>query len=155
MHLSFGKGEYLTDLDKNHALIQLAESTRTDFGKVDFGIQSAPQKVFSSIWELESRVNSGGFDAYLRDTDSEVIAHASVALREIGALHCCAIVERALKVLGSLPSTRHGRDDALDALAADDAFEVLDQEFFAYPDDLTELLFAFVARHSETFGRIF
>lgn len=141
-------------LDKNRALIRLAESANTDLGKVDFEIQSAPQKVFSSIWELESQVNNGGFDAYFRYADSDVIAYAPIALREIGALQCSVLVERALQVLGPLPSTREGREDALEDLDADDALDALDQEFFAYPDELTELLFAFVAARPETFGPV-
>ena len=32
--------------------------------------------------------------------------------------------------------------------------EGLDQEFFAYPDNLTELLFEFVRAHPETFGPV-
>ncbi|HVB86992.1 MAG TPA: DUF4375 domain-containing protein [Candidatus Dormibacteraeota bacterium] len=30
----------------------------------------------------------------------------------------------------------------------------LDQQFFAYPDNLTDLLFAFVTRHPEEFGQL-
>lgn len=144
----------MSTLDKNRALIRLSESDNTDVGKVEFDLQSAPQKVFSSVWELESQVNNGGFEAYFRHTDSEVIKHAPVALKEIGAVHCCAIVERALQVLESLPSTRDGREAALDAVDADEVLAVLDQEFFAYQDDLTDLLFAFVAARPETFGQI-
>ena len=30
----------------------------------------------------------------------------------------------------------------------------LDNQFFAYPDNLTDLLFAFVAKHPEEFGAL-
>lgn len=36
----------------------------------------------------------------------------------------------------------------------DDKLNTLDQEFYAYPDDLTELLFAFVSKHEAVFGPI-
>ena len=39
-------------MDKNKILIDLSESKRTDFGKVDFAEQSEEQKVFSAIWKL-------------------------------------------------------------------------------------------------------
>jgi hypothetical protein len=39
-------------LDKNAFLISLSESDRTDFGRVDFAIQSQRQKVFSAVWGL-------------------------------------------------------------------------------------------------------
>ncbi len=49
---------------KNHILIGLSESERTKFVKEDFASQSAPQKVFSALWEIESEVNNGGFSQY-------------------------------------------------------------------------------------------
>ena len=47
----------MNDREKNRLLIELSESVRTDFGKVDFRSQSFPQKIFSAIWDLESEVN--------------------------------------------------------------------------------------------------
>jgi len=35
-----------------------------------------------------------------------------------------------------------------------DRLESLDSKFFEYPDDLTDLLFAFVGQHPESFGPI-
>jgi len=144
----------LAAVDRNLALVRLSESTNSDFGKVDFAIQSDPQKVFSSIWQLESQVNNGGFDAYFRHTDPKVIAHAPVALKEIGALQCCAVVERALQFLEPVRSTLKGQGDNQEADDAVNALDALDQEFFAYPDNLTELLFAFVAKRPEAFGPV-
>ena len=51
-------------MDKNHYLIELSESPRTDYGKRDFAAQRREQQVFSAIWELESLVNNGGFQGY-------------------------------------------------------------------------------------------
>jgi hypothetical protein len=48
-------------MNKNSFLINLSESTRTDFGRADFANESPVQKVFSAVWALESEVNSGGF----------------------------------------------------------------------------------------------
>ena len=39
-------------------------------------------------------------------------------------------------------------DDVLDEL------ETFDAEFFAYPHDLTELLFAYVSQHPQEFGTL-
>jgi len=103
-------------MDKNTFLIDLSESDRTDFGRVDFDQQPEVQKVFSATWELESQVNNGGFDQYFRNSESAVIAYAPVALRTIGAATCAAIVERAIETIAPLPPTQDGRDDALDAL---------------------------------------
>jgi hypothetical protein len=61
---------------KNHILIGLSESDKTQFGKQDFAQQSTPQKVFSSIWALESEVNNGGFPQYFLNDSCET-AHLS------------------------------------------------------------------------------
>lgn len=123
-----------------------------------FPNQSEPQKVFSSIWELEAQVNNGGFGQYLRNADSDIITHAPVALEAVGALACRAIVQQALGILPPLPLPPAGdqRDAALAALGEAQLAELerLDQAFFAYPDDLTELLFKFAVERPETFGQL-
>ena len=141
-------------MDKNAFLIELSESERTDFGRVDFETQNEVQRVFSAIWELESQVNNGGFDQYFRNSDSDIIAHAPTALRAIGASSCAGIVERAIEVISPLQTTQEGRYGALDELGdeAQDRLAALDSEFYKYPDNLTELLFGFVSRHPEAFG---
>ncbi|HEV3162401.1 MAG TPA: DUF4375 domain-containing protein [Isosphaeraceae bacterium] len=89
--------------------------------------------MFSAIWELESQVNNGGFDQYFRNSDSDIIAFAPVALRTIGAASCGSIVERAIGVISSMPPTQDERYTALDALgdAGQDLLTSLDSEFFA------------------------
>ena len=140
-------------MDKNGLLIDLSESDRTDFGRIDFAKQSDAQKTFSAIWELESQVNNGGFDQYFRNSDSDIIAHAPKALREIGATACAAIVESAIQVIVPIPDDSDARCHALDAAGEDGEalLEKLDSKFYAYPDNLTELLFAFVARNPNEF----
>jgi len=143
-------------MDRNRYLIDLSESKRTDFGRVDFAKQSEVQKVFSAVWEIESQVNNGGFDQYFRNSDSEVICFAPTALITIGATACAKIVESAIRLISPLPATQEGRCDALDSLSQtqQEMLESADTEFFEYPDDLTTLLFAYVARHTEAFGPI-
>jgi hypothetical protein len=143
-------------MDKNGFLIDLSESKKTDFGKVTFSKQSEVQKVFSAIWELESQVNNGGFDQYFRNNDSDAIAYAPTALKAIGAKSCAKIVEHAIKIISPLLPTTKKREAALDALSEkqQDRLQALDSKFFEYPDNLTDLLFAFVAKHPESFGPI-
>jgi len=143
-------------MDKNGFLIDLSENDQTDFGRVDFAKQSDLQKTFSAICELESQVNNGGFDQYFRNSDSDIIAHAPKALHEIGASACAAIVESAIQMIAPIPNDSEARCDALDA-AGEEAQELLDEldsKFFAYPDNLTELLFAFVAKYPNEFGAV-
>ena len=143
-------------MDQNSALIALSQSEQTDYGRIPFATQSDLQKVFSAIWELEDQVNNGGFTQYLRNADSDIIRYAPFALRAIGANSCKQIVEHALSVVAPLPDTAVARHVALDQLgeAGQQALAKLDEEFFAYPDDLTGLLFGFVCQHPEEFGNV-
>jgi hypothetical protein len=145
-------------LNKNNYLIDLAESARTDFGRVDFSKQSDAQKVFSAIWELESEVNNGGFLQYFGNSSGETANYAPSALRQIGAARCAAIVEQAVRTVSPepLPDSRNEREVILDSLAEMERAKLadLDAKFFAYPDNLTELLFEYVRVHPEAFGPI-
>jgi hypothetical protein len=121
-------------MDKNKFLIELCESDRTDYGRVDFGQQSELQRVFSAVWELEAQVNNGGFDQYFRNSDSDIIGFAPSALKSIGATACAKIVESAIRLISPLPETKEGRYVALDSLSEEDAevLEVADSDFFVY-----------------------
>lgn len=127
-------------MDKNSYLIELSESDGADFGRIDFAAQGQEQRVFSAIWALESQVNNGGFVQFFDNEEPDLVSFTPAALREIGAIRCSEIVSRALVFRpdrNSSKSTEH--------------LESLDSEFYGYPDDLTELLFAYVAAHPETF----
>ena len=143
-------------MNKNGILIDLSESDRTKFGKEDFAGQSVPQKVFSGIWAVESEVNNGGFAQYFLNSSAETAPFVAEALETIGAPRTADICRRAIACAfpAGLPST----PEATSAAAAEfsdetvNELENLDAEFFAYPHDLTELLFAFVSRHPDEFG---
>jgi hypothetical protein len=140
-------------LDKNRFLIGLSESEHTDFGRVDFDKQSFEQRVFSAIWALEGTVNMDGFAAYM-EYESDSSYFAVEALNAIGASNAAAVVSKALEVV-----TGHQREDGrvhVDQAdlseAEQEALEELGQEFCAYPDNLTDLLFVFVEARPKSFG---
>jgi len=141
-------------MDKNACLIELSEGEQTDFGRIDFAKQPEAQQVFSAVWEVESQVNNGGFDQYFRNSDSDIIAFAPAALRAIEAKGCAKIVEAAIELISHVPSTQEIRCAALDALTEKQQakLESLDSRFFQYPDNLTDLLFTYVAKHPKVFG---
>jgi len=144
-------------MDKQQFLIDLAASDRTDIGRIDFNNQSEPQRIFSTIWLLESHLSSGGFLDFFCYSD-EAASFAPTALRSIGAQACADIVGRALHALSteSLPDTAAARERLVDSLDDDirSAFDDLDAEFYEYPDSLTELLFAYVASQPAVFGEV-
>lgn len=145
-------------MDKNLVLIALSESDRTAFGKQEFAQQSVPQKVFSSIWAVESEVNNGGFSQYFQNTSCETAGFVVEALELIDAPRTAEICRRAVAAAfpGGLPSDL----DAIRAASGDfspdieDVLSELDGEFYKYPHDLTELLFAYVASHPDEFGAV-
>jgi hypothetical protein len=145
-------------VDKNLLLIALSESGQTSFGKEDFAAQTFPQRVFSAIWALESEVNNGGFSQYFLNFSCETAGFAAEALETIGASRTADICRRA--VAAAFPEGLPEDSEAISSAASDFPEETeeelgkLDSEFFQYPHDLTELLFAFVSKHPEEFGEL-
>ena len=145
-------------MTKNEILINLSESDNTKFGKEEFAAQSVPQKVFSSVWAVESEVNNGGFSQYFLNSSAETAGFVAEALDTIGAPRTADICRRAINgaFRDGLPPTA----DAISSIAAEFSEETLeilaslDNEFFAYPHCLTELLCSFVSRHPEEFGTL-
>lgn len=145
-------------MDKNGILIALSESDKTNFGKEDFSTQSTPQKVFSSIWAVESEVNNGGFSQYFLNGSCETAGFVVEALNAIGASGTADICRRA--VVAAFPSGLPVDPESISATAVEfsdeteDEPSVLDGEFYQYPHNLTELLFAYVSEHPEEFGNL-
>ena len=145
-------------MNKNKILIDLSESEKTRFGKEEFGQQSLPQKVFSAIWAVESEVNNGGFSQYFLNSSAESASFVAKALETIGAPKTASICNRAITI--AFPKGLPPTAETINSVAADfsdeilEKLETLDQEFFAYPHNLTELLFAYVSEHPEEFGTL-
>jgi len=143
---------------KNNILISLSESDKTQFGKQDFATQSAPQQVFSSVWAVEAEVNNGGFSQYFLNDSCETAVFVAKALDTIGASRTADICRRAIAT--AFPAGLPPTPKAISTAAPDFPDEVLEQlgaldnEFFAYPHNLTDLLFAYVSKHPEEFGEL-
>jgi len=146
-------------MDKNEILINLSESEQTKFGKEDFHLQSVQQKVFSSIWAVESEVNNGGFSQYFQNSSSAETAPFVVeALNTIGAPRTADVCNRAIICafpLG-LPANPEEVSSIGESLPDDklNELEILDSEFMKYPHNLTDLLFDYVSKYPEEFGPI-
>ncbi len=145
-------------MNKNGILISLSTSDKTKFGKEGFVLQSIPQKVFSAIWEVEAEVNNGGFSQYFLNDSAESAPFVVEALNTIGAPKTADICQRA--IAAAFPSGLPPTVEAIQAAASDfsdetlGSLEPLDQEFFSYPHNLTDLLFAHVSAHPEEFGNV-
>jgi len=145
-------------MDKNSVLISLSESDKTKFGKQDFVSQSTPQKVFSAIWAVESEVNNGGFSQYFLNSSCETAIFVAKALDTIGAPRTADICRRAIATAfpTGLPSTPESISEAAISFSDETLAQLggLDNEFFEYPHNLTDLLFAYVSKYPEEFGEL-
>jgi len=145
-------------MDKNAILIGLSESDRTKFGKDDFETQSVPQRVFSAVWAVESEVNNGGFSQYFLNSSSETAGFVVDALSAIGAPRTADVCSRAIAV--AFPEGLLAEPEDISAASesfsdeTEEKLDALDQEFFLYPHNLTDLLFTFVSKHPEEFGEL-
>ena len=144
-------------MDKNNILIDLSESEQTKFGKEDFETQSTPQKVFSSIWAVESEVNNGGFSQYfLNHSSAETASFVVQALDAIGAPLTADICRQAIVCAfpAGLPTTPDAICSAAEGFDSGivEQLEELTAEFVRYPHNLTDLLFDYVSSRTEEFG---
>ena len=145
-------------MDKEKILIHLSRSERTNVWRDDFAERSFPQKVFSAIWRMEAEINNGGFSQYFFNSSRASAWFVVAALEEIGAPKTASICDRA--IAAAFPSGLPEDLDSIRSAAADfseDTVEklwTLDKEFYSYPHDLTDLLFAYVKRYPDEFGTL-
>jgi hypothetical protein len=131
-------------------------SCKTKFGKEDLARQPRPRKVFSAIWAIESEVNNGGFPKYFLNSSAESASFAVEAFETVGVPETAGIYKR--DIAAAYPSGLLESEEAIRSAAADFPDDVLerlaplDQEFFSYPHNLTDLLFAYVSEHPQEFG---
>ncbi|MBX3414053.1 MAG: DMP19 family protein [Pirellulales bacterium] len=146
----FNKGASMGDiLNVNSWLIRLSEVGR--FWQMDYEQLTRPEQVFFGVWELEAEVNNGGFDQYFYNSSGDHAFAIVDVLNEINAHQAAAIVRQAISVFNGGMFSRESakRQEQLLALSedAEEEFDSLDEEFFEYPDNLTELLYAYVRQH--------
>jgi hypothetical protein len=138
--------------EMNRRLIKLSESPTARFWRLDYEKLSAPERVFLLIWELESEVNNGGFYQYFYNSSGALAPHVVGALKTIGAEATADIAQRAINAVIDIItpwSDDAGRQASLNRLSPETRriFDDLDQEYYASPEDLTPLLYNYVAEH--------
>lgn len=121
------------------------ESSRIRHSDTAFEDLTEVDRVLTSIWVLEADVNNGGFDQYYFNSSGDSAYYAPVAFRAIGAPTMAGIVEKANSRFGpgGPPRSRSDRQEALLAME-DGLWNDLDDQFYAYPENLSELLEAFL-----------
>jgi hypothetical protein len=137
--------------EMNQRLIKFAEGPDIRFWRADYDQLSFAERVFGLIWELESEVNNGGFHQYFLNSSGTLAPDVVDALKAIGATATAGIAQQALSVVGTDISwtddaTRQAHIRQLSSQAMEKLND-LDRAFYAYPDDLTALLYRYVIEH--------
>ncbi len=92
---------------------------------------------------VEDEVNNGGFHQFFYNNAGDNTEETIQALEAIGATRIADIVRRAAAMFpgGMPPKDRFSRQDILlEKFPRAEAFKSLDDEFFAYPDNLASLI---------------
>ena len=113
---------------------------------------SAAERVVVLVDWLEREVNNGGFHQFYFNSAGDCANQTPAALRAIGACQVAAIVEQANALFpgGAPPVDRSERQCVLDEIDPDiHIFNQLDRRFYAYPDEISTLVYDFVAAHRD------
>ena len=123
--------------------------------EVGFDRLTGAERVALCVNALEREINNGGFDQFFFNSSGDHARQTLEALNAIGAPQVASMLSRAIAVFpDSAPSSdRTKRQAQLDALdqAKRDSLGDVDQEFFAYPEPITELLRVYVESHASEF----
>jgi len=107
--------------------------------------------VLMSIWQLEAEVNNGGFNQYYWNSAGDLAQDVVGFLKEIGASETASIAEAANSNFpnSSPPKDREERQDQLEELENKGILKLdsLDEEFYEYPCDLTELMYQYKVKN--------
>lgn len=139
----------------NEPFAALARRVAPLFNRVEAaGVSSLtlPERVLFSVWAATGQIENGGFDQFFYNSSGDHAGEAPGAFRAIGAPGKAAVIERALALFpgNAPPSTREERITVLDELAereGEELFEALDRAFHAVPENVDDLLEAYVAAH--------
>jgi len=97
--------------------------------------------------DLEMEINNGGFDQYFFNSTGNRAHETIDALLAIKATHTADILRSAVAKFpnGTVPADRMKRQTLLEEVSPDsEAFEVEDEKFLQYKDDLSSLLAAYL-----------
>jgi hypothetical protein len=90
------------------------------------------QRGVAAICDLRQEVNSGGFDAYFSYRGGDTVREALTALPVSLGEGWAALLREAMDLLGpTYPADQSQRESLMDGLELHDAFEALDERFYA------------------------
>jgi len=154
---SFKLNKILQMEDATSAIIELDThiSELSNYG-ADLSKLSHPQKVLLFVEMLEREINNGGFNQFYWNSSGDFSEEILIGLKTIGAHKMAAIMAKANTTWPDQkpPKDRIERQELHEKIEekADPIWEVCDQEFYEYPDDIAALLFEYVKEHKADFS---
>jgi hypothetical protein len=142
--------------DPTSALVKLDTylNERSAYGEDLSGLSDA-QKTVLFVENLEREANNGGFHQFYWNTSGDYAHETLAGLITIGALHMAAILQQANAAWphGEVPTNSITRRHLQETIGpqAEAVWEQCDQQFYAYPDDIASLLWAYVKQHRSAF----
>jgi len=147
--------DVLANDDPTSFAIALSDLVFPRWERDGFDELTSAERVAYCVDALEREVNNGGFQQFFWNSSGDTAAETLGALEAIGAAAAAGILRRALAVFPTArpPVAREARIALLEELPAQATatWSTLDDEFYAYPDDLAALLRQFVLAHREGF----
>ena len=140
--------EVLAEQDATSFAIALSNLVFPRWDRDGYSSLTPAERVAYCIDALEREVSNGGFRQFFDNSSGDTAMDTVAALDAIGASQAAALVHRAVAMFpGSDPprdrDTRCALMEQLPA-AAEEEWSALDDQFYAYPDDLTSLLRRYV-----------
>jgi len=130
----------ITDLEAQRGLDKLKRS--------GFESLSGPEKTLVTVWLFDAGVSNGGFKHYYESAAGDTAFHAPAALHDIGATQLAEIAAAANAVFGPAgpakeKQTRTAVTESMGE-SAEAEWEALEVTFFECPEDVDDLLEAYL-----------
>lgn len=107
------------------------------------------ERIIYFVGEIEGEINNGGFSQYFFNSSGRNAKEAINALKIINAEYTASLLEQALAIYKN-GSTNDSKDDELTEEQEEELNE-LDDKFYEYNDNLSELQVTYIKNHKEEF----
>ncbi len=147
--------EILAQPEELDIIIALHQKTDQKAARSGLDSLTEAERILLCFQGIELDVNNGGFHQYFFNSSGDSAQDAPAAFRAIGADHTAGIIAKACSVFpdGKPPKDREERQLLLRDIG-EEAEQLLDQlndEFFEYRDDLSQLLVEYIRKHEDDF----
>jgi len=146
----------LTSQDTNKAIIEIDNYVCRfcSYGDTMEQLTEA-QKNFYFNQNLEREINNGGFNQYFYNSSGDFAHDTIISLRAIRANKTADILQQAIEQFPNsiVPKERAKRQEVLELIEdnAKEVWELLDQKFYKYEDDLNELNIQYIKQNRSSF----